>query len=104
MSEKWLSRPFPLRSLTLKAVALRTLVHTLKDLALVMTSSSPVLKSLACKPHPQAKQPKRRDRKGEILRRKHLRRAAAAAGQRPDRKAETERRKAKGPRAAASSR
>ena len=52
LSEKWLSRPLPLRSLALKAVALRTLVHTLKDLALAMTSLSPVLKSLACKPHP----------------------------------------------------
>ena len=97
LSEKWLSRPLPLRSLALKAAALRTLVHTLKDLALAMTILSPVLKSLACKPRPQAKQRKRGDRKGEILRRKHLRRAAAAAGQRPDRKAETERRKAKGP-------
>ena len=52
LSEKWLSRPFPLRSLTRKAVALRTLVHTLKDLALAIPPSCvpPVLKSLACKP------------------------------------------------------
>ena len=52
--EKWLSRPLPLRSMALKVVALRTLVHTPKDLALAMTSLSPVLKSLACKPRPPA--------------------------------------------------
>ena len=47
----------------------------------------------------KGKQRTRRDRPGENLRRKLRRRAAAAAGQRPDRKAETERHKAKGPRA-----
>ena len=44
----------------------------------------------------EVKQRTRRDRPGENLRRKLRRRAAAAAGQRPDRKAETERRKANG--------
>ena len=43
----------------------------------------------------EVKQRTRRDRQGENLRRKLRRRAAAAAGQRPDRKAETEQRKAK---------
>ena len=47
----------------------------------------------------EVKQRTRRDRQGEHLEQKLRRRAAAAAGQRPDRKAETERRKAKRPRA-----
>ena len=47
----------------------------------------------------EVKRHTRRDRQGEHLRQKFRRRAAAKAGQRPDRKAETERRKAKGPRA-----
>ena len=46
LSEKWLSRPLPLRSLALKAVALRTQVHTLKDLALAMRmASAPAVQS-----------------------------------------------------------
>ena len=47
----------------------------------------------------EVKQRTRRDRQGERLEQKLRRRAAAAAGQRPDRKAETEQRKAKGARA-----